>query len=455
MPDMLPLLLFLITAPVADRNLARDIFRELIELDTTHSTGDTTKAAEAMAARLRAGGFAPEEMEVVGPATRGNLVVRFRGTDPSRKPLLLLAHLDVVEARREDWSVDPFRFLEREGYYYGRGTGDDKGMAAIWVANLLRYKREGYRPARDLIVALTADEETGDVKQNGVEWLLKNRRDLIDAELCLNEGGGGQLKNGKRLLNQVQVAEKANMNVQLEVRNKGGHSSMPLRENAIYRLTKALERLEEYEFPVQLNAVTRAFFERMASLETGQTASDMKALVRPQPDLEAARRLAASPYYNAQMRTTCVATRLDAGHADNALPQIARAVVNCRLLPGVTLAEILSNLERIVADKQIAITVRSAPKLSSPSAMEPKLFQTIERLTAKFWPGVPAVPVQSTGGSDARDLRSAGIPTYGVSGIFEDMDDIRWHGRDERIGVEAFHEGQEFLYELVKELGGS
>jgi acetylornithine deacetylase/succinyl-diaminopimelate desuccinylase-like protein len=451
------LMLFLLMTPAAfaqDRAEARDIFRQLIEIDTTHSTGNTTAAAEAMAARLRAAGIPDADMQILGPTpNRGNLVVRYHGSKGGAKPLLLLAHLDVVEARREDWSTDPFRFLERDGFFYGRGTGDDKGMAAIWIANLLRFHKERYRPSRDLIVALTADEESGG-DHNGVEWLIKNRRDLIDAALCLNEGGFGQLKNGKRLLNQVQVSEKAALNLTLEIRNKGGHSSIPVRDNAIYRLARALQRLEEYEFPVELNDVTRAYFGRMASIETGSRAADMKALARPEGSPEAARRLSAIPYYNALMRTTCVATRLDGGHADNALPQLARAVVNCRILPGVQPAAVIAVLEKVLRDPQIAIAQRADPKLSRPSPLDPVLLAAVERATSRIWPGVPVVPVMLTGGTDGRDLRNAGIPTYGVSGVFEDPDDVRWHGRDERVRVESFFEAQEFLSQLVKELAG-
>ena len=452
---MLLLLLLIVPAAFAqDRAEARDIFRQLIEIDTTHSTGNTTTAAEAMAARLRAAGIPEADMQIVGPTpNRGNLVVRYHGSTGGAKPLLLLAHLDVVEARREDWSTDPFRFLERDGFFYGRGTGDDKGMAAIWMANLIRFRKEGYRPSRDLIVALTADEESGG-DHNGVEWLIKNRRELIDAALCLNEGGFGQLKNGKRLLNQVQVSEKAAISLTLEIRNKGGHSSIPVRDNAIYRLARALQRLEEYEFPVELNDVTRSYFARMASIETGTAAADMQALARPESSPEAARRLSAIPYYNALMRTTCVATRLDGGHADNALPQLARAVVNCRMLPGVQPSAVIALLEKVLRDPQIAITPRSDPKLSRPSPLDSSLLAAVERATSRIWPGVPVVPVMLTGGTDGRDLRNAGIPTYGVSGVFEDTDDVRWHGRDERVRVESFFEAQEFLYQLVKELAG-
>ena len=295
--------------------LARDILKELIEINTTDSTGDCTKAAQAMAARLLAAGFAAEDVKVLAPAPRkGNLVARLRGTGAQR-PLLLLAHLDVVEARREDWTMDPFTFVEQGPYFYGRGTSDDKGMAAIWIATLIRFKQEGFQPNRDIIVALTADEEGG--RFNGVQWLLRNHRDLIDASFALNEGGGGEIKNGKRVLNSVQASEKTYLSYRLEVTNPGGHSSRPTKDNAIYRLADGLNRLGRFEFPVKLNEVTSAYFRKMADLSSGPAAADMRAILKTPPDARAAERLSQTPYDNALLRTTCVPTRLDAGHADN------------------------------------------------------------------------------------------------------------------------------------------
>lgn len=433
-----------------ERALARAIFQELIEINTTHSTGNTTTAAEAMAARLRAAGFPAADVRVLGPDPRkGNLVARLRGAG-RRKPLLLLAHLDVVEARREDWSVDPFKFIEQDGYFYGRGTSDDKAMAAIWITNLIRYRQEGFVPDRDLIVALTADEEGGEF--NGVQWLLQHHRALIDAEYCLNEGGDGQLKDGKPLLNVVQASEKVYLSFRLEVRNSGGHSSLPVRDNAIYHLAEALVRLARYDFPVRLNEITRSFFERMAPLEGGERAADMKAVTRTSPDPSVVARLSTSAYYNAMMRTTCVATQLDAGHAENALPQTARAIVNCRLLPDDSPEEVRKTLVRVLEDEKISITP-IAPALPSPaSPLRPDLMRSIERITSALWPGVPVVPLMETGATDGLYLRNAGIPTYGVSGLFFDQDDVRAHGRDERIGVREFYGGLDFLYRLVKDL---
>ncbi len=431
--------------------LTRDIFRELIEINTTDSVGNCTKAAEAMAARLRTAGFPDEDVKVMGPDPRkGNLVARFRGTG-AKKPLLLLAHLDVVEARRDDWSLDPFTLNEQEGYFYGRGTSDDKDMAAIWVSLFIHLKQEGFRPNRDLILALTADEEGG--KFNGVQWLLKEHRDLIDAEFALNEGGGGQLKNGKRVLNAVQASEKIYQSYRLEVRNAGGHSSRPTKDNAIYRLAEGLTRLAKYDFPVQMNEVTSAYFRKMADLATTQNAADMRGVTRKPPDPKAVGRLSQAPYENALMRTTCVATMLEGGHAENALPQIARATVNCRILPGESEREVFATIGRILNDPQIRVTPVDPPTPSDPSPLRPEVMAPIERITSEMWPGVPVVPIMSTGATDGLYLRNAGIPTYGVSGMFADVDDNREHGKDERVTVKALFESFEFLFRLVKAYG--
>jgi len=438
------------------QQLARDIYKELIEINTTTDAdpGGTTQAAEAMAARLKAAGFPDSDVQVLSSGPRdGNLVARLRGSNASgRKPILLLAHLDVVAARREDWSMDPFAFTEKEGFYYGRGTSDDKAMAAIWIANLIRMKQEGYVPDRDLIVALTADEEGGD--HNGVEWLLANKRELVDAAYALNEGGGGFLKNGKPFVHNVQAAEKVYYDFTFEVRNKGGHSSRPVKDNAIYHLANALARLERYDFPVMLNEVTRTYLERIAQVETGRTAADMRALAKNPKDTAAARRLAASPAYNAMLRTTCVATRLEGGHANNALPQLARATVNCRVLPNQDVREVHATLVRLAGDTAVHVSAVPDARGGPPSPLTDEVLRPIERLTNEMWPGIPVVPVMSTGATDGRPLRQNGIPTYGVSGLFGDMDDSRAHGRDERMLIKSFYEGQEFLYRLVKELSG-
>ena len=447
-------ILGLVVLALADDNaqnrLARDIYKELIEINTAGSTGDTTKAAQAMAARLKAAGFPEADIQVLGPNPRkGNLIVRYRGTG-RRKPLLLVAHLDVVEALRQDWSVDPFELLEKEGYFYGRGTTDDKAMAAVWVATFIRFRQEHFVPDRDLIVALTADEEGGDY--NGIQWLIANHRNLIDADSALNEGGESQMKNGKYLLNAVQPSEKVYQSFRLEVKNSGGHSSRPVKDNAIYHLAEDLTRLAAYQFPVRLNEVTTEYYKRMAALYTGQTAADMRAVAKNPPDRAAAARLSRSPYDNALLRTTCVATRLEGGHADNALPQTARAIVNCRIIPGDSPVEVRSALIRVLDDPKIAVTSIGDATPSQPSPLKPEIVRAIEQITTQMWPGVPVVPVMSTGATDGLFLRNAGIPTYGISGFFEDINDTRAHGRDERLGVKQFYEGREFLYRLVKAL---
>src|SRR5438876_5902837 len=341
----------------AQQQLAVDIYKELVEINTVTETGDTARAAEAMAARLRTAGFSESDVQVFTPAPRkGNLVARLRGTG-ARKPILLLAHLDVVGARREDWSVDPFKLIEKDGYFYGRGTADDKFMAAAFVANLIRYKQDGYKPHRDIILALETDEEILDKDALGIQWLLKNHRDLIDAEFALNEGGGVGLKDGKPIRNSVQTSEKVSVSYELTVKNKGGHSSLPVKDNAIYRLAAGLTRLSTFSFPVNLNETTRAFFERTAQMEGGWAAEDLRAVLSGESDsaAAAAARLSANSFYNAQLRTTCVATMLDGGNAINALPQLASAKVNCRIMPGEPVDGVKTTLERVLADDQIAV----------------------------------------------------------------------------------------------------
>src|SRR5437660_3263306 len=347
--------------------MARDIFKQLIEINTTDSIGNVTTAAEAAADRLKAAGFAASDVQVIGPdARKRNLVARYRGTG-ARRPLLLLAHLDVVEARKEDWSVDPFTFTEKDGFFYGRGTSDDKAMASILTANLIRLKEEGFKPNRDLILALTADEEGG--RFNGVDWLVKNHRTLIDAAMAINEGGMGQMKGGKYLLNEVQASEKVYQDFRIEATNRGGHSSRPVKDNAIYHVANGVERLAGFDFPVHMNEVTRAYFERMAAFQTDSTvAAAMRAVARPTPDSQAVSRLAdASPYYNALMRTTCVPTMLSGGHAPNALPQTATANVNCRVLPGEPLAAVKETLTNVIDDPKITVAFVDEAKPSAPS----------------------------------------------------------------------------------------
>ncbi|MGZ5114454.1 MAG: M20/M25/M40 family metallo-hydrolase [Usitatibacter sp.] len=436
------------------QQLTFEIYKELVDINTVTATGDTAKAAEAMAARLRAAGFTAPDLQVFTPAPRkGNLVARLRGSG-ARKPILLLAHIDVVEAKPEDWSVDPFKLIEKDGYYYGRGSGDDKYMAAVFVANLIRYKKEGYKPDRDIIVALETDEEVLDRDGVGIQWLLKNHRDLIDAEFALNEGAGVGLDHGKPLRVGVQTSEKVFMNYSLEVKDPGGHSSLPGRSNAIYRLAEGLARLGRFDFPMQLNETTRIFLERASAFEDKQTGADMRSAASAQPDPAAVARLSAQPRFNAQLRTTCTATMLEGGHAMNALPQTAKALVNCRVLPGEPLEEVQKTLVRVVADDKIEVKKAWEPTLSPPSPLSPELMGAIEKLSADFWPGAPVIPTMLAGGTDGSHLRNAGIPTYGHSGMAGEVTENRAHGRDERVMVKSFYEGQEYLYRLVKTLAG-
>jgi acetylornithine deacetylase/succinyl-diaminopimelate desuccinylase-like protein len=452
---MLPLLLALAAAPLpppAQQKLAREIFQELIEIDTTHE-GSTTTAAKALERRLLAAGWGRDEVHLFGPSPRkGNLVARLRGTG-KKKPILLLGHLDVVAARRDDWSLDPFKLTEKEGYYYGRGTEDMKSLVALWVATLIRFKQEGYRPDRDLILALTADEENG--PENGVVWLLANHRSLIEATYALNEGGGGEVKDGRYRANDVQASEKQYLSYRLEVRNKGGHSSLPETDNAIVRLADALAKIHRHQFPARLNDVTRAYFQRMATLETGATAADMRALsAAGQLDEQAVRRLSQTAFYNARLRTTCVPTLIEGGHAENALPQRASATVNCRALPDEKPADLQRALVTVVGDPAVKIEPVKPPDGGPPSPLLPELMTAIEQVTSGMWPGVVVLPVMQPGATDGRFLRAAGIPCYGVSGLFRDVTDIRAHGRDERIPVRSFQESQEFVYRLLRVLTG-
>lgn len=421
-------------------------------MNTADSVGSTTPAAEAVAKRFLAAGFPASDVQVLTPrADKGNVVVRYRGRG-TRKPLLLLAHLDVVQALRSDWSpeLDPFKLTERDGWFYGRGTADDKAMAAIFVANLLRLKQERYVPDRDIILALTADEEGGPV--NGVRYLLRDHRDLIDAAYAINEGGGGALKDGKPFYHSVQATEKVSANFRLTATNKGGHSSVPRPDNAIYELAEALTRVARYQFPVELNEVTRAFFERTATVESPDVAAAMRAIVRNPGDSAAAALISVQPRFNSMLRTTCVATRLSGGHANNALPQTATANVNCRIVPNKPPDEVRQTLVRAIGDTSIEVSRAPALDPSAPSPLLPELITPVERLTREMFGNVPVIPTMSTGATDGRALRSAGIPTYGVSGLFGDPNDARAHGRDERMLVKSFFDGQEFLYRLMKEL---
>ena len=441
--------------------LGRDVLRELIETNTTFSAGSTTKAARLLAARFRAAGFPAADVQVVGPTTGrdakdANLVVRYRGTG-QRRPILLIGHLDVVEARRADWVLDPFTLTERDGHFYGRGTLDMKNGAAAWVAALLRMRKEGVKPAGDFILALTAGEEEGG-GYNGIEWLQTHRKELIDAQFVINaDGGGGELRDGKPISMDVDAAEKVFHTVHLTVRNAGGHSSLPVKDNAIYRLSAALGRVAAYDFPMRLNAVTRAYFAGTGALLTGPVADEMRAVgASDHPDSATMVRLAArSPLYNSTLRTTCVATMIEGGHAVNALPQRVQATVNCRILPGEDPADVERTIRSVVADTAVVVTPADGAHPSPPSPLPPALEATLRTVVTSIWGPLPIVPDMATGASDALYFRNAGIPAYNISGLFFDPNsaaDTRAHGLDERIGVREFYDQLEFTYRLLKAL---
>ena len=443
----------------ATRQLAHDIFKQLIEINTTDSVGSVTAAAEAMAQRFRDAGFPESDIQVLGPNDRKkNVVVRLHGSGKN-KPVLLIGHLDVVEARREDWTTNPFEFVERDGFFYGRGSTDMKDGDAIMSATLIRLKKEGYVPNRDIILAMTADEEGG--TSNGVDWLLKNRRELIDAEFVLNHDGGGvEMDKGKPLFMDVNATEKLYGDFVLTATNPGGHSSIPTPDNAIYELANALTRLEHYQFPFELNNITRAYYERLAKIEKGQRGADMLAILKTPPDMAAVARLSTNRIDNSQMHTTCVATRLSGGHANNALPQTAQANVNCRILPGHPLEEIRAALEKVVADPKVKVQFRENNNVlmdrgsnrSSyvPPAPRKEVFDPLDKVVAEMWPGIPVLPSMSTGASDGVYTNAAGMPTYAISGVEYDRDDIRAHGKDEREIVSGFYRGVDFYYRFLK-----
>lgn len=461
---LLSLVLFPVAAlqaqiDAATRQFSHDVVKQLIEINTTDSVGNVTTASEAMAQRFRDAGFAESDIHVIGPNDRKkNLVVRLHGSG-KHKPILLIGHLDVVEARREDWTTDPFQFVEKDGYYYGRGAQDMKSGDAIMVTTLIRFKKEGYVPDRDIILALTADEEGG--KSNGVDWLLKNHRELIDAEFVLNHDGGVvSTEHGKALMMPVDATEKLYGDYQLTVTNPGGHSSLPTPDNAIYHLADGLARLERYQFSFELNNVTRAYYQSMSKVETGQRSEDMQAILRNPPDMAAVARLSEKPRDNSMLHTTCVATRLNAGHANNALPQMAQANVNCRILPGHSLEEIRQMLVQIVADPKITVrfvendgeVLDHGSNRSSyePPPPRPDVFVPLQKIVAEMWPGIPVIPNMSTGASDGVYTNAAGLPTYGIGGMALERDDVRAHGKDERMLVESFYGGVDFYYRFLK-----
>ena len=438
------------TTLTPDQQALHAIYKELIETNTEDSAGvgSVTKAAEQIAARFRAAGYPESDIHLIGPTEdKHAVIVRLHGTG-AKKPLLLLAHLDVVMALPTDWTTDPFKLVEKDGYFYGRGSIDDKAMASIFVANMIRYKKEGFVPDRDIILALTPDEEKSGLL--GAQWLALNHKDLIDAEYALNEGGGGSLKNGKPFLQAVQATEKAFTNFTLTVKNPGGHSSVPRPDNAIYELANGLVRFEHFKFPVQINDVTRAFFEGTANIETPATAAAMRAILKNSSDAAASATLSKDPRYNSILRTTCVATRLSGGHADNALPQTATALINCRVFPNVPIDSVRNTIMKVLADTGIVVSPSEQMAPTSPSPLTAELLDPVKTLTNRMFNGVPVIPFMSTGATDGRYLRAAGIPTYGVSGLFLEPADVRAHGKDERVLQKSLYDSQAFLYELVK-----
>ena len=449
----------------SDRAEALAIFKQLIEINTTDTPqGNVTTGTTAMQQRFLDAGFPPEDMHLLGPDPRKqNLVVRYRAAGtPAEKPVLFLCHMDVVQALRSDWSTDPFQFVEKDGYYYGRGTQDMKNSDAALVATFLRLHREGYRPKRDLILALTADEEGG--KFNGARWLVEQHRDLVDAAYVINpDSGGVDLDHGRTIVATVEATEKVYSDFQITAVDRGGHSSLPRPDNAIYELTAALDKLAAYKFPVELNEVTRTYFKNLAARETGQQAADMRAILATPPDSAAAARLSEEPSFNANLRTTCVATRLNAGHANNALPQTAQAIVNCRIFPGHSPEEIRQQLIALFADSKLAVryvsnegeVMDTAPdrKAMTPPPPIPEVFDPLTRVTDAIWPGVPVTPVMENGASDSIYFAEAGIPSYGYSAVALELDDDRAHGKDERLPVDSYWKALDFFYSFTKVLG--
>jgi acetylornithine deacetylase/succinyl-diaminopimelate desuccinylase-like protein len=441
-------------AQSADETAFRGLYKELVEINTTASVGSCTAAAEAMGARLKAAGFSEADVKVLAPAEHpkfGALVATLRGKDPKAGAILLLAHIDVVEAKREDWVRDPFKLVEEDGYFYARGASDDKAMAAIFTDSLVRYKKEGFQPKRDIKLALTCGEEGGPF--NSVPWLLEKYPETMKADFALNEGDDSQLdEKGQPRLLGIQVGEKVYMDYNLEVTNAGGHSSRPIKDNAIYHLANGLARLGAYDFPIALNDATKGYYEQNAKIEPdAEVAGAMRAMVKDPNDAAAAAILARDPGRNSMMRTTCVATMVDAGHAPNALPQRAKANVNCRILPGNDPKVIRDQLEKVVADPAIKITLAADPDpVSPPPPLTPRIMAPATKVATKIWPGVPFIPAMLTGATDGRFTNAAGVPTYGLSGLMAGADGDHIHGLDERIQVKALMNGRQFLYEVVK-----
>jgi acetylornithine deacetylase/succinyl-diaminopimelate desuccinylase-like protein len=442
-------------AAQTDEEAFRSLYKELVEINTTRSVGSCTRAAEAMRARLAAAGVATADMHVLVPPgfpNDGALIAVLHGRDRAAKPILLLAHIDVVEAKREDWERDPFKLVEENGWFYARGASDDKAMAAVFTDSVARYQHEGFKPRRGITLALTCGEETPDVF-NTVKWLTSTQPRVLEAAFALNEGAGGELgKDGKPVALQIQAGEKVYQDFALEASDVGGHSSRPTKNNPIVRLSAGLARLGAHNFPIALNAATRGYFDAQTKLVAPDVAADMRAILQSPPDEAAAQRLwAVNPGWNGSLRTTCVVTQISGGHAPNALPQHARANVNCRILPGVPIAEVQAEIARVLADDQITVAPTGDPGIQSPPpALTDRILGPVHRVAASIWPGVPVVPTMSTGATDGRFLNAAGTPTYGLSGMFHDAEGSRAHGLNERIRVKSLLDGRRFLYEVVK-----
>jgi acetylornithine deacetylase/succinyl-diaminopimelate desuccinylase-like protein len=432
----------------------RETYRELVETNTTLSAGDCTLAAQRMQARLKSAGYPDSDMRLFVPdghPKEGGLLAVLHGSDPKLKAVLMLAHVDVVEARREDWTRDPFTLIEEDGYFYGRGTSDMKAQAAVWVDNLIRYREENFKPKRTIKLALTCGEETNG-SLNGAGWLAANARDAIDAEFALTEGVDGDLDaQGHRIALEILAAEKTSQNYVFEVTNAGGHSSRPVADNAIYHLVRAVDRVSHYEFPVQLNDASRGYFTGMSKIYGGEQGAAMTAIVADPGNIAALAVLDQNTNWHAMLRTTCVATTLAAGHATNALPQRATANINCRIFPGVPREDVLAQLVRIADDPAVKVRI---PEVRGPAAkaapLTPRILKPVETVAHELWPGVPVIPALEPGASDAQFLNPAGIPTYGVTGMFSDPDGGHIHGLNERIRVQSVREGRTFLYKLVK-----
>jgi acetylornithine deacetylase/succinyl-diaminopimelate desuccinylase-like protein len=447
----------------ATKQLSHEIFKQLIEIDTTDSKGSVTAAAEAMRKRLLDAGFPASDLVLAGPNDRKqNLVARYRSAPGSTlQPILIICHLDVVEAPPAEWATNPFQLVEKDGYFYGRGTQDMKDSDAILVTNFIRLKREGYVPNRDLILSLTADEEGG--RSNGVDWLLQHRPDLVKADVTINPDAGGiDSEDGRPVDMAVEATEKLYGDFQLSTKNPGGHSSLPRRDNAIYQLTNALSRIEKHQFPFELNAVTRAYFEKLATLSSGQQAADMRAILNTPPDPQAIARLSETPRFNSIMRTTCVATMLSGGQAPNALPQFANANVNCRILPGYTQEQIRQQLIKVINDPAVTVqykdnsgnlldkgTDRVSP---TPPPLRLDIFGPLNKVVAQMYPGLPILPQMETGASDSIYTVAAGMPSYGINGVAIDTNDMRAHGRDERLRISSFDAGVDFYYRFLRAL---